>query len=129
MCRKVAECPPGGTIDIWGDGRQTRSFLYIDECLDGVRRLMDSAVTGPLNIGSEEMVTINDLALMVMNIAGKPLSIRNIPGPTGVRGRRSDNRLIHRQLGWSPERPLREGLEQTFQWISSQVTSRLAVQR
>jgi GDP-D-mannose 3', 5'-epimerase len=124
LCRKVAEAPAGGEIEIWGDGLQTRSFLYIDECLDGVRRLMDSDVTGPLNIGSEEMVTINQLATMIMEIAGNPVTIRNIPGPTGVRGRCSDNRLIREQLHWTPSATLREGLESTFAWIDEQVRIR-----
>ncbi|HEX4809694.1 MAG TPA: NAD-dependent epimerase/dehydratase family protein [Bryobacteraceae bacterium] len=121
LCRKIAEARDGGEIEIWGDGLQTRSFLYIDECLEGVRRLMDSEFTGPVNIGSEEMVTINQLAGMIMNIAGKKLSIRHIPGPLGVRGRNSDNRLIQEKLGWRPSRPLREGIEKTYAWISSQV--------
>jgi nucleoside-diphosphate-sugar epimerase len=120
ICRKVAEAPDGGEIEIWGDGLQTRSFLYIDECLEGVRRLMDSVFTGPVNIGSEEMVTINQLAEMAMDIAGKKLSIRHIKGPTGVRGRNSDNRLIREKLGWQPSRPLREGLKITYTWIKSQ---------
>jgi len=122
MCRKVAEARPDGEIEIWGDGKQTRSFLYIDECLEGVRRLMDSAVTIPLNIGSEEMIAINDLATVIMEIAGKPLRISNIPGPTGVRGRRSDNRLIREKLAWEPKEPLRCGLERTYAWIAQQIT-------
>lgn len=121
ICRKVAETRAGGEIEIWGDGKQTRSFLYIDECLEGVRRLMDSDFLGPVNIGSEEMVTINALAEMAMAIAGKRLSIRHIEGPLGVRGRNSDNRLIHQKLGWRPQQPLRVGLEKTLKWISSQV--------
>jgi GDP-D-mannose 3',5'-epimerase len=121
VCRKVAEAGVGGEIEIWGDGRQTRSFLYIDECLEGIRRLMDSDFTGPVNLGSEEMVTINQLAYMVMEIAGKQLSIRHIPGPLGVRGRNSDNHLIQEKLHWRPSRPLREGLEKTYAWISGQV--------
>jgi GDP-D-mannose 3',5'-epimerase len=121
ICRKVAETPEGGEIEIWGDGRQTRSFLYIDECLEGVRRLMESAFTGPVNIGSEEMVTINQLAALAMEIAGKKLSLRHIPGPLGVRGRKSDNRLIGERLGWKPSRPLREGMERTYAWIQPQV--------
>jgi len=123
LCRKVAEARQNGEIEIWGDGLQTRSFLYIDECLEGVRRLMDSNFSGPVNIGSEEMVTINQLAAMIMAIAGKDLSIRHIPGPLGVRGRNSDNRLIEEKLGWHPSRPLREGLEKTYAWISSQVSA------
>lgn len=121
LCRKVAEADDGGEIEIWGDGEQTRSFLYIDECLDGIRRLVESEFTGPVNIGSEEMVTINQLAKMVMDIAGKRLKLRHVPGPVGVRGRNSDNRLIRDRLGWSPSRPLREGLEKTYAWIESQV--------
>ena len=121
LCRKVAETPPGGEIEIWGDGRQTRSFLYIDECLEGIRRLMDSSFPGPVNIGSEEMITINGLAELAMDIAGKKLHIRNVPGPLGVRGRNSDNRLIRASLGWAPSRPLREGLEKTYSWVSAQV--------
>jgi nucleoside-diphosphate-sugar epimerase len=117
LCRKVAEAPDGGVIEIWGDGKQTRSFLYIDECVEGVRRLMDSDFAGPVNIGSEEMVSINQLARMIMELAGKPLTIRNIPGPTGVRGRNSDNRLIRSRLGWAPSRPLKQGLERTYGWI------------
>lgn len=121
MCRKVAEAEDGGEIEIWGDGLQTRSFLYIDECLEGVLRLMESEFTGPVNIGSEEMVTINQLAELVMEIAGKNLGIRHITGPLGVRGRNSDNRLISEKLGWKPSRPLREGLEKTYLWIQEQV--------
>lgn len=121
FCRKVAETPDGGTIEMWGDGKQTRSFLYIDECLEGVRRLMESDFTGPVNIGSEEMVTINQLAEMVMEIAGKKLNIKHIDGPTGVRGRSSDNRLIKEKLGWAPSMPLKEGLKKTYAWIEDQV--------
>jgi nucleoside-diphosphate-sugar epimerase len=121
LCRKVAEAADGGEIEIWGDGKQTRSFLYIDECLEGSRRLMDSGFTGPVNVGSEEMVTINQLAAMIAEIAGKKLTICHIPGPLGVRGRNSDNRLIREKLHWSPSRPLREGLEKTYSWISAQV--------
>lgn len=122
LCRKVAEAKEGGEIEIWGDGLQTRSFLYIDECLEGVRRLMDSDFPGPVNIGSDEMVTINRLAAMAMDVAGKPLRIRHIPGPLGVRGRNSDNRLIRQKLGWSPSRPLREGIETTYRWIGEQIS-------
>jgi GDP-D-mannose 3',5'-epimerase len=126
MCRKVAETEDGGAIELWGDGKQTRSFLYIDECLDGVRRFMESDFAGPVNIGSEEMVTINQLAAMAMEIAGKKLSVRHVPGPLGVRGRNSDNRLIAQRLGWKPSRPLREGMERTYAWISAQVHSQKA---
>ena len=121
VCRKVAEARDGGEIEIWGDGLQTRSFLYVDECLEAVRRLMESDFEGPVNIGSEEMVTINQLAEMAMSIAGKKLSIRHIAGPLGVRGRNSDNHLIRQRLGWEPSRPLREGMEKTYAWISQQV--------
>jgi nucleoside-diphosphate-sugar epimerase len=123
ICRKVAEAAEGGDIEVWGDGEQTRSFLYIDECLEGVRRLMESPFTGPVNIGSEEMVTINQLAAMAMNIAGKSLTVKHVRGPLGVRGRNSDNRLIREKLGWAPSRPLREGLEKTYSWISAQVAA------
>lgn len=121
MCRKVAMAEDGGEIEMWGDGKQTRSFLYIDECLEGVRRLMQSDWTGPVNIGSEEMVTINGLAELIMDIAGKSLRIKHIPGPLGVRGRNSDNSLIQEKLGWKPKQPLRTGLEITYKWIEEQV--------
>ena len=121
MCRKVAQTPDGGEIEIWGDGKQTRSFLYIDECLIGVRKLMASDFLDPVNIGSEEIITINDLVGMAMDIAGKKLTIKHIEGPLGVRGRNSDNRLIKEKLGWAPSRPLREGMEKTFAWINEQV--------
>lgn len=121
LCRKVAEAPHDGGIEVWGDGQQTRSFLYIDECLEGIRRLMDSDFLGPVNIGSEEMVTINELARLAINISGKKLSIRHITGPLGVRGRNSDNKLIYEKLGWKPSRPLREGIEKTYAWIEAQV--------
>ena len=121
ICRKVAMAEDGGEIEIWGDGQQTRSFLYIDECLEGTLRLMRSDWTGPVNIGSEEMVTIDQLAYLVMEIAGKKIRIRHIPGPQGVRGRCSDNRLIKKKLGWSPSYPLKEGLKKTYAWIEEQV--------
>jgi GDP-D-mannose 3',5'-epimerase len=121
ICRKVAEARDGGEIEIWGDGCQTRSFLYIDECVEGTRRLMESDFVGPVNIGSEEMVTINHLAYLAMDIAGKKLTLRHIDGPLGVRGRNSDNRLIQQKLGWSPSKSLREGLEKTYAWIQQQV--------
>ncbi|OGM92347.1 NAD-dependent dehydratase [Candidatus Wolfebacteria bacterium RIFCSPHIGHO2_01_FULL_48_22] len=122
ICRKVAEAKDGGEIEIWGDGKQTRSFLYIDECLDGIRRLMDAkSFRGPVNIGSDEMVTINGLAEMAMEIAGKKLSIKHIEGPLGVRGRNSDNRLINKELGWAPSWPLRKGIEFTYHWIQEQL--------
>jgi len=122
LCRKVAEVKDGGVIDIWGDGEQTRSFLYIDECLDGIERLMDSGVSfEPMNLGSEEMVTINQLAEMIIMISGKKVSINHIEGPLGVRGRNSNNKLIHKNLGWQPDYPLLKGIEQTYRWINDQV--------
>lgn len=121
FCRKIAETPDTGEIDMWGDGNQTRSFLYIDECLIGVRKLMDSNFIGPVNIGSEEMVSINQLADMIMKIAGKKLSVKHIPGPVGVRGRNSDNRLLEEKLGWKPNKPLAEGLENTYHWVERMV--------
>ncbi|MFN7918889.1 MAG: NAD-dependent epimerase/dehydratase family protein [Bryobacteraceae bacterium] len=126
ICRKVAEADDGGDIEIWGDGEQTRSFLYIDECLEAVRRLMESEFRGPVNIGSEEMITINGLAHLAMEIAGKRLRLRHVPGPLGVRGRNSDNRLIRRELGWEPTQPLRIGMEQTYAWISARAHKALA---
>jgi nucleoside-diphosphate-sugar epimerase len=122
LCRKVASAANDGTIEIWGDGLQTRSFLFVDECVEGVRRLMESDFIGPVNIGSDEMVSINRLAEMIMGIAGKNVAIRHIPGPLGVRGRNSDNALIREKLGWAPEQPLRQGLEKTYAWIAEQVS-------
>ncbi len=121
ICRKVAQAPDGGTIDIWGDGRQTRSFLYIDECLEATVRLTRSSFTGPVNIGSEEMVSIDRLAEIVMEIAGKNLRLNHVPGPLGVRGRNSDNRLLLTHIGWVPSQPLKKGLEATYHWIRSQI--------
>jgi nucleoside-diphosphate-sugar epimerase len=122
MCRKVAEAQDGGEIEIWGDGMQTRSFLYIDECLEGIRRLMNSKdFHGPVNIGSEEMVTINQLAEMVMQVANKKVTLKHISGPLGVRGRNSDNKLIKESLGWAPNYPLIKGLEKTYNWINGEV--------
>ena len=121
VCRKVAMAPNGGEVEIWGDGKQTRSFLYIDECLEGTLRLMRSDFTGPVNIGSDEMVTIDQLVDIVAGIAGKTLKKRHIDGPTGVRGRNSDNRLIREKLSWSPSTVLVDGLRPTYEWINSQV--------
>ena len=121
FCRKIAEAQDGGEIEMWGDGEQTRSFLYIDECLEGVDRLMKSEFTGPVNIGSEEMVTINQLAEIIMHVAGKKLTIKHIKGPLGVRGRNSDNQLIKEKLGWEPKYSLKEGLKETYLWIKEQV--------
>jgi GDP-D-mannose 3',5'-epimerase len=120
----VTEAENGGSIEIWGDGKQTRSFLYIDECIEGVRRLMESDFVGPVNIGSEEMIAIDLLASMVMDVAGKELRVDHIPGALGVRGRNSDNRLCRRVLGWSPSAPLRAGVEKTYGWTAAQVRAR-----
>lgn len=123
LCRKVASASDGDTIEIWGDGRQTRSFLYIDDCLDAVEALMASDFSGPVNIGSEEMISIKDLASLVMEIAQKRLQLSFIDGPIGVKGRNSDNRMIKKVLRWSPRVSLAEGLERTYHWIEEQVHS------
>ncbi|MDC0464301.1 NAD-dependent epimerase/dehydratase family protein [Pseudomonadales bacterium] len=120
MCRKVALCPDGGSIEVWGDGEQTRSFLYIDECIEATIRIMRSDIHEPVNIGSEEMVRINDLAKMAIDISGKDISIKNIPGPEGVRGRNSDNTLIENLLGWAPDYNLYDGLKITYPWVKFQ---------
>jgi nucleoside-diphosphate-sugar epimerase len=121
LCRKVAEASNNGIIDVWGDGKQTRSFLYIDDCIDAVRLLMDSDFTGPVNIGSEEMVSINQLAQMIIKISGQTINVQNIKGPEGVRGRNSDNALIYKSLGWTPKFSLKQGLEKTYAWIKLQL--------
>jgi nucleoside-diphosphate-sugar epimerase len=124
MCRKVATAVDGGQIEVWGDGKQTRSFLYVDECVEGTIRLMRSDFQGPVNIGSDEMVTINQLAGMVIAIAEKDVTVNNVPGPLGVRGRNSDNRLIQQMLGWAPSQSLQTGLETTYAWVNAQVSKR-----
>jgi len=124
ICRKVAEADKEGKIEIWGDGEQTRSFLYIDECLEGIRRLMESDFTGPVNIGSEEMISINNLARMVAEIAGKNIKLNHIDGPLGVRGRNSENTLIKDRINWAPNYSLRKGMEKTYKWIEEQVKGR-----
>ncbi len=121
ICRKVAEAPEGGTIEIWGDGEQTRSFLYVDECVEGVLRHMRSDFAGPVNIGSSEMISINDFTKLIMRIAGKGLTIRHVPGPLGVRGRNSDNTLISEKLGWAPSASLEDGARMTYAWIQREV--------
>ena len=128
ICRKVALSEEtNNEVEIWGDGKQTRSFLYIDECLEGVRNLMDSPdFRGPVNIGSEEMVSINRLAEMVIEIGSKKVTLNHIEGPLGVRGRNSDNKLIAEKLGWSPSKPLKEGLEKTYSWIIEQIEKQKA---
>ena len=119
MCRKVLEAESG--IEIWGDGKQTRSFLYIDECLEGVRRLMESDCLEPVNIGSDEMVTINQLVDIACSIENKKLVKNHIDGPLGVRGRNSDNKFIKEQIGWAPDYPLAKGIEKTYNWIKTQL--------
>lgn len=122
LCRKVAEVDSGGTIDVWGPGTQTRSFLHIDQAIEGIYRIMyNDDYTGPFNLGSEEMISINDLALLIADIADKDIVINNRPGPLGVVGRTSDNNFIHKSIGWKPEENLREGLTELYKWINSQV--------
>lgn len=121
LCRKVAYCEDGGTIDVWGDGTQTRSFLYIDECVEATYRLMQSDFTGPVNIGSEEMISINDFIDMIASLAGKEIKKNHISGPTGVRGRNSDNRLYEEKIGWAVSQPLKTGMEYTYDWINTQI--------
>ncbi|MFC7347715.1 NAD-dependent epimerase/dehydratase family protein [Chryseobacterium zhengzhouense] len=136
MCRKVAEKDEGGEIEVWGNGKQTRSFLYIDECIEAVLRLMNSDFKGPVNIGSEEMVSINELAQMAIDISHKDLSINNLEGeefytkygfkcPVGVKGRNSNNKLYREKIGWEVSQPLSVGMEKTYQWVSQQVLKRL----
>ena len=121
LCRKVAMVSDGGEIEVWGDGLQTRSFLYVDECLEGTTRLMRSDFSGPVNIGSDEMISINNLVVMVARIAGKKIRRKNIAGPLGVRGRNSDNKLIQEKLGWRPTQKLEDGIRRTYAWIQAQV--------
>jgi len=126
MCRKAAETPDGGTMEVWGTGQQTRSFLYIDECLEAVQRFMDNnnGFLGPVNIGSEEMISINDFAKMAINMSGKNISIKNIEGPIGVNGRNSDNTLYKENMGWSVSKPLKYGMQKTFNWVNEQVKNK-----
>lgn len=120
FCRKAIKSD--GEFEVWGDGLQTRSFLYIDECIEGIMQLMASDFPGPVNIGSEEMVSINELARMVIEISGKDLKIKNVEtNAEGVRGRNSDNKLILEKLGWAPQMPLIDGLKNTYKWVSSEL--------
>jgi nucleoside-diphosphate-sugar epimerase len=133
MCRKASETPNGGEIEVWGDGQQTRSFLYIDECIEAILKFMrQDSFSGPVNIGSEEKVTINQLAEMAIQIANKNIKIKNLYGeeffkkyghkcPLGVKGRNSDNRLYRQKIGWEVSQPLKVGLKKTFEWINKQV--------
>jgi GDP-D-mannose 3',5'-epimerase len=134
MCRKAAKCQDGDSLEVWGDGQQTRSFLYIDECIEAVQKLMESNFTEPINIGSEEMVSINQLAQMAIDLSQKKIIINNLEGdafkkkyghevPMGVRGRNSDNKLFRENIGWEPNYPLLKGMENTFKWIQSQLNS------
>jgi nucleoside-diphosphate-sugar epimerase len=131
LCRKVIESrghkqPP--VIEVYGDGQQTRSFLYIDECVDGIRRLMESDCKEPLNLGSDEVISINDFAQMIIDISSKEVKIKNIDvQQVGVRGRNSDNTLIKEKLGWSPTQSLRVGIEKTYKWIKNQVDNKTTV--
>lgn len=122
LCRKVAEAENNGSIEIWGDGTQTRSFLYIDDCIDGIRKLMNSECKEPLNIGSEEMVTINQLAETIIDVSGKHLSVQHVEGPVGVMGRNSENSLVRQKMGWEPTTSLKEGIIKTYSWIQDQVS-------
>ena len=125
MCRKVAYLPQeGGAIEVWGDGEQTRSFLYVDECIEATRRLMDSDFMGPVNIGSEEMVTINELVDTVARVSGKGVIRKHIDGPLGVRGRNSNNDLIRENLGWDYSQTLEEGIRKTYEWIQEQIRTK-----
>ena len=126
VCRKIARAKPGDTIEIWGDGKQTRSFLYIDECIDATTRFLRSNFIGPVNIGSDEMVSIEELVDVVQKISGKNISKKFIPGPTGVRGRNSDNHLIYKKLNWKPSLPLKFGLEITYKWINEIVNKNIS---
>jgi nucleoside-diphosphate-sugar epimerase len=128
MCRKALLAPDGGSMEMWGDGEQTRSFLYIDECIEAVRRFMESSFSGPLNIGSDEMVTINTLAYMAIDLSKKQVEVVHVDGPLGVRGRNSDNELIEKELSWRPTQPLIAGMERTFAWIRDQVSAQITTQ-
>jgi len=119
ICRKVIQAK--SEIEIWGDGKQTRSFLYVDECVEGIRRLMESDFAGPVNIGSDEMVTINELVKIASNVEDKFVGKKHIDGPLGVAGRNSDNKLIKEKIGWAPDYPLAKGIEKTYKWIKEQI--------
>ena len=122
VCRKIAKANDGDEIEIWGDGEQTRSFLYIDDCIEGIRHLMNSETFhGPVNIGADQMISINDTVDLVAQIAGKTIHKKHIDGPTGVRGRNSNNELIEEKLNWRPSQNLKEGLKETYRWINFQV--------
>jgi GDP-D-mannose 3', 5'-epimerase len=130
LCRKVALTDPGGTIEVWGDGEQTRSFCHVDDCVEGIHRIMRSDHCSPLNLGTDRMVTINELAQLVIDISGKAgIELRHVDGPQGVRGRNSDNTRLRDVLGWEPRISLEDGLEPTYHWIAEQVAGRRARSR
>lgn len=122
ICRKIIQSKDG-FIEMWGDGRQTRSFLYIEDCIDGIIALIRSDETGPFNIGSEELISLNDFAIMISKIAGKSIKIKHIDGPTGVRGRCSDNHLINKAIGWEPKTELRDGITKLYHWIEKEINN------
>lgn len=121
LCRKVALCENDGTVEIWGPGNQTRSFLFIDECVEGMQRIMNSNCTVPVNLGSTRMISINQLVFLIAKLNNKSVSIQNVDGPMGVRGRNSDNRLIKEMINWVPNEDLEAGLVKTYNWISEQI--------
>ncbi|MDO8689276.1 MAG: NAD-dependent epimerase/dehydratase family protein [Dehalococcoidia bacterium] len=126
ICRKVAMAPDGGFVEVWGDGKQTRSFMYIDDCVEGIYRIMQAGYSAPVNLGSTELITINALTELVIAISGKHLKIKNVPGPQGVRGRNSDNNELIRRLNWEPSIPLKVGMQKTYEWVLTQVNKRKA---
>ena len=130
LCRKVALAEPGGSIEVWGDGEQTRSFCYVDDCVEGIHRIMRSGYRSPLNLGTDRMVSVNQLARIIIDISGKPgIGIEHVDGPQGVRGRNSDNTRLREVIGWEPRVSLEEGLMPTYRWIEEQVTGRRAPAR
>jgi GDP-D-mannose 3', 5'-epimerase len=130
LCRKVALAEPGGSIEVWGDGEQTRSFCHVDDCVEGIHRIMRSGYDSPLNLGTDRMVSVNQLARIIIDISGKPrIGIEHVDGPQGVRGRNSDNTRLREVIGWEPRVSLEEGLVPTYRWIEEQVTGRRAPAR
>ena len=130
LCRKVALAEPGGSIEVWGDGEQTRSFCYVDDCVEGIHRIMRSGYCSPLNLGTDRMVSVNQLARIIIDISGKPrIEIEHVDGPQGVRGRNSDNTRLREIIGWEPRVSLEEGLAPTYRWIEEQVTGQRASAR
>jgi nucleoside-diphosphate-sugar epimerase len=121
LCRKVALADDNDTIEIWGPGNQTRTFLYIDECIEGIQRIMQSDYNKPVNLGSERMISINELVQLISSLTNKKVNIKNIDGPRGVMGRKSDNTLISEKINWRPKEDLETGLLKTYQWINEQI--------